>query len=67
MAHGINATKTLARPSHEALENKPGNLTMVGKTEQQKMDRIAMISAKRAANRIHANEETTPGNTMFTK
>jgi hypothetical protein len=67
MAHGINATKTLARPSHEALEQKPGNLTMMGKTDQQKMDHFAMVGAKRAVNRIHANEETTPGNTMFTK
>ena len=67
MAQGINATKTPARPSHEAIENKPGSLTNVGKTEQQKMDKIAMQGAKRAENRIHNNEERTPGNTLFTK
>ena len=67
MAQGINATKTAARPSHEAIENKPGSVTNVGKTEEQKMDKIAMESAKRASNRIHSNEETTPGNTIFSK
>ena len=67
MAQGINATKTPARPSHEALEHKPGDLTKVGMTEEEKMDKVAMEGAKRASNRIHSNEETTPGNTMFTK
>ncbi|WP_213806959.1 hypothetical protein [Granulicella sp. dw_53] len=67
MAQGINATKTGARPSHEAIENKPGSLTNAGKTEEQKMDKVAMEGAKRATNRIHSNEETTPGNSMFTK
>lgn len=67
MAQGVNATKTGARPSHEALENKPGTLTKEGMTEDQKMDKVAMEGAKRAQNRIHSNEETTPGNTLFTK
>jgi hypothetical protein len=67
MAQGINATKTGARPSHEAIENKPGSVTNVGKTEQKKMDKVAMQGAKRAENRIHANEEKTPGNSIFSK
>jgi hypothetical protein len=67
MAQGINATKTGARPSHEAIENKPGTVTNVGKTEQEKMDKAAMQGAKRAENRIHTNEETTPGNSIFSK
>ncbi len=66
MAQGLNSTKTGARPSHEAIENKSA-ATMVGKTSEQKMDHAAMQSAKRAENRIHANEERTPGNKMFTK
>ena len=61
MATGVNATKTPARPSHEAVE--PGGEA----TEQQKMDKVGMESAKRAQNRIHDNEETTPGNTIFSK
>jgi hypothetical protein len=67
MAQGLNSTKTGARPSHEAIENKPGSVTNVGKTDEEKMDKIAMEGAKRASNRIHADEETTPGNTIFSK
>jgi hypothetical protein len=67
MAQGLNSTKTPARPSHEAIENKPGSVTQAGKTKQEKMDHAAMQSAKRATNRIKANEDSTPGNSMFTK
>jgi hypothetical protein len=67
MAQGMNATKTPARPSHEAIENKPGSATVMGKSDQQKMDQAAMQGAKRAENRIKANEQTTPGNSIFTK
>jgi hypothetical protein len=66
MAQGLNSTKTGARPAHEAIESN-ASATEVGKSEQQKIDDAAMQSAKRAQNRIHANEEKTPGNTMFTK
>lgn len=66
MAQGLNSTKTGARPSHEAIEqNAPA--TEVGKTAQQRADDAAMESAKRAQNRIHNDENQTPGNTMFTK
>ena len=44
MAQGLNSTKTGARPSHEAIEQN-ADATMVGKTEQEKMDHIAMQSA----------------------
>jgi hypothetical protein len=66
MAQGLNSTKTGARPSHEAIEDET-SATEVGKTDQQKMDHIAMESAKRAQNRIHSNEETTPANSVFSK
>jgi hypothetical protein len=66
MAQGLNSTKTGARPSHEAIESE-SPATEVGKTPQQKMDHAAMQSAKRAENRIRSNEDTTPGNSMFTK
>ena len=66
MAQGLNSTKTGARPSHEAIESE-APATEVGKTDQQKMDHSAMQSAKRAQNRIHSDEETTPGNSIFSK
>jgi hypothetical protein len=66
MAQGMNSSKTGARPSHEAIESD-SSATEVGKTEEQKMDHVAMESAKRAQNRIHSNEETTPGNSIFSK
>ena len=66
MAQGLNSTKTGSRPSHEAIEEET-SATEVGKTDQEKMDHVAMQSAKRAQNRIHDNEETTPGNSIFSK
>jgi hypothetical protein len=66
MAQGLDSTKTGARPSHEAIE-EGSTATEVGKTDVQKLDHIAMESAKRAENRIHSNEERTPGNSIFSK
>lgn len=67
MAQGVDATKTPARPSHEAVESHTGDATDVVKSEQEKIDRVAMEGAKRAQNRIHSNEEKTPGSTIFSK
>lgn len=66
MAQGLDSTKTGARPSHEAIEEET-SATEVGKTDEEKLDHIGMESAKRAQNRIHSNEETTPGNSIFSK
>jgi hypothetical protein len=66
MAQGLDSTKTGARPSHEAIEEE-STATEVGKSGEKKMDHAAMQSAKRAQNRIHSNEETTPGNSIFSK
>ncbi|HEY0161263.1 MAG TPA: hypothetical protein VGB69_01170 [Edaphobacter sp.] len=66
MAQGLNSTKTGTRPSHEALEENV-HATEADRTEQQKIDDLAMESAKRAQNRIHDDEGTTPGSTIFTK
>jgi hypothetical protein len=66
MATGVNSSKTGARPSHEAIESD-ADATMVGKSDRKKMDHAAMESAKRAENRIHQNEERTPGNSVFSK
>ena len=67
MAQGIDATKRPARPSHEALETHTGDATDVAKSEQEKMDRVAMTGAKRAENRIHSDEQRNPEDTLFTK
>jgi hypothetical protein len=64
MAQGLDSTKTGARPSHEAIE-EDSSATEVGKTDEEKLNHIGMESAKRAQNRIHSDEETTPGNTIF--
>ncbi len=66
MAQGLNSTKTAARPSHEAIEDETV-ADESNKSDQERMDHIAMQSAKRAENRILANEETTPGNSIFSK
>ena len=66
MAQGVDATKAPSRPSHEAIE-EGSTATDIGKTKEEKMDHVAMESAKRAQNRIHSNEETTPGNSIFSK
>ncbi len=67
MASGLDATKTGARPSHEAIESTGGEATEVGETPLEHVDHEAMESAKRAQNRIHANEERIPGSTIFSK
>ncbi|HEX4575903.1 MAG TPA: hypothetical protein VH117_01020 [Edaphobacter sp.] len=66
MAQGLNSTKTPARPSHEAIEDET-TATERNKSDQERMDHAATQSAKRAQNRIVSNEETTPGNSVFTK
>jgi hypothetical protein len=66
MAIGLNSTKTPARPSHEAIESD-ADATTAGKSKQQKLDKTAMESAKRAQNRIHDQEQKSPVEKMFTK
>jgi hypothetical protein len=65
MATGLDSTKTADRPSHEAIESTGGEATE-GTTEQR-LDREAMESAKRAQNRIHDDEDNNPGTSIFTK
>ena len=66
MAQGLNSTKTAARPSHEAIEQQ-AHATVEGMTEEERIDKLAMESAKRAGNRIHAEEEKNPEDSIFTK
>lgn len=67
MASGLDSTKTPGRPSHEAIESTGGEATGIGETPAQHVDHEAMESAKRAQNRIHANEGKNPGTSIFTK
>jgi hypothetical protein len=64
MEQDLNTSKTAARPSHSAIEDKVG---IGGNAEEQKIDQVAMRGAKRAENRILNNEEKIPGSTIFSK
>jgi hypothetical protein len=65
MAAGLDSTKTAERPSHEAIESTGGEAE--NQTPEQRLDHEAMESAKRAQNRIHADEAKNPGTSIFTK
>ena len=67
MASGLDATKTGARPSHESIEQTGGKATDITETPLERVDHEAMDGAKRAQNRIHADEGKNPGNQIFTK
>ena len=66
MAQGLDSTKNAALPSHEAIEDG-ATATEVGKSDEQKLDHIAMESAKRAQNRTKSFENTAPDQQIFTK
>ena len=67
MEQNLNSEKTPARASQGATGNKIGNSALTGKSEQEKMDQVAMKAAKRAENRFREDETNLPGNTEFTK
>ena len=67
MAQGLDATKTPARPSHEAVEETGVQATEITDTPIEQADHGAMESAKRAQNRIHADEGKNPVTQIFTK
>ncbi len=61
MAQGLDATKIPGRPSHEAVEETGEE------SDKSRLDKDAMESAKRAQNRIHSDETSVPGSSIFTK
>jgi hypothetical protein len=67
MEQDLETSKTAARPSHEAIEDKIGTNTLTGHSEQQKMDQTAMKAATRAEHRIINNDQEIPSSTLFTK
>ena len=58
----LNKSTTAVDASHEDGDQKDAEVTT-----QDHLDHVAMESAKRASNRIHSDEQVTPGNTLFTK
>jgi hypothetical protein len=67
MEQDLKTSKTAARPSHEAIEDKVGTSKLTDATETEKIDQAAMRGAKRAENRILNNEENIPSSTIFSK
>jgi hypothetical protein len=67
MEQELHSNKRAARPSHGAVENKVGTSKLTNKTEEEKIDQVAMKGAKRAQNRILNDEENLPGSTIFSK
>jgi hypothetical protein len=68
MAHGLDSTKSPARPAHEAIEGRgSGDELTDHKSGHEKLDTEAMRGAKRGQNRILDDEEKIPGSTIFTK
>jgi hypothetical protein len=59
--------KMAARPSHQAIETAGEDSINDLKSDEKKMDNVAMRGAKRGENRIVANEEKVPGSTIFSK
>ena len=67
MAQGLDLGKMASRPSEEAVEPAGDDSIDDFKSDEKKMDNVAMRGAKRAENRIVSNEEKIPGSTIFTK
>jgi len=67
MALEQNLGKVAARPSHEAVETAGHDSINEFKTNDKKMDNIAMRGAKRGVKRFADNEEEIPGSTIFSK
>ena len=67
MAQGLDSSKMASRPSHEAVEVAGEDSIDDFKSDEKKMDNVAMRGAKRAQNRIISNQEEIPGSTIFSK
>jgi hypothetical protein len=60
--NNLNSSKTTVDAAHESADSPD-----VVNNDQEKLDSIAMQSAKRAQNRIHSDEQANPDDTLFTK
>jgi hypothetical protein len=59
--------KIPARPSHEAVETAGDDSINAFKSDEKKMDNVAMRAARRGSDRLLDNEEKIPGSTIFSK
>jgi len=63
----LNSGNNPASPAAEHMESPvPVAMTEAG-TDQEKLDRLGMESAKRAQHRLQHNEERIPQSTIFSK
>jgi hypothetical protein len=67
MAQGVDLGKMESRPSHEAVETAGDDKIDDFKSGEKKLEDAAMRGAKRAENRLVADEEKIPGSTIFSK
>ncbi|HWB32508.1 MAG TPA: hypothetical protein VG714_04980 [Acidobacteriaceae bacterium] len=67
MARGLSSTKMYARPAHQAVEKASETTIDRFQTSDRRIRNIAMRLARRAQNRILANEANNPGGTLFCK
>ncbi|HEY4379705.1 MAG TPA: hypothetical protein VGN01_05125 [Acidobacteriaceae bacterium] len=67
MAHGLNSTKSPARPARQAIEKASENSIDAFQNVHRKISNLAMRAARRAQNRILDNEGRNPGTTIFSK
>ena len=67
MEQDLETSKTAARPSHGAIEDKVGTNKLTDETKHEKLDQAAMKVAKQAENRIRNNDENIPSSTIFSK
>jgi len=75
MAHGLNSSKSFARPARQAIEKASENSIdsfqseqrRMSNSEQRRMSNLALRLARRAQNRLIDNEGKLPGSTLFSK
>jgi hypothetical protein len=67
MNQDLNSTRTAFSPAHQHLEQNEPEAVVTAKSKQEKLDDMAMESARRAQNRVHNNAERIPSDTIFSK
>ena len=63
----LNSSKTAFSPAHQHLQQNAPEAINSTKSDQERLDRVGMESARRAQNRLHHNDERIPTETTFTK
>jgi hypothetical protein len=63
----LNSTKTAFSPAHQHLEPVPDDAITHTRSPAEQMDRLGMVSARRAQNRTHQNDQKIAASTIFSK